>query len=87
MRKDPMYTNEPRRSINMLAAIAGGSALVALAAMTAALHMEQAIDGRTDYVGKAGQTVTMVVATTTTEPTALPTEKAVPPVKAKPYGH
>jgi hypothetical protein len=81
-----MHAPEPRRRITMFAAITGGSALVAVGALTVALYAERAIDGQTSVVGKAGQTVTLGVATTTVEPTVLPIEKAVPPVKAKQYG-
>ncbi len=81
-----MHALQPHRRLTMLAAMAGGSALIAVGALTAALHAERGIGGETSIVGKAGQTVTMGVATTTTEPTVLPTEKAMPAVKAKPYG-
>jgi len=73
----------------MVAAIVGGSAVVALGALTAAMHQEQGVPaGDIGYLGKGGAAMTIgnEVTTTTVEPSVLATEKAEPPVKAKPYG-
>jgi hypothetical protein len=76
--------------VKVFAAVIGGSAVVAMGALSAALHEEQApgasggvATGATFIQGSmtVGQT-----ATTTTPPAAPETSVAVPPVKAPPYG-
>ena len=77
--------------VKVFAAVMGGSALVAMGALSAALHEEQAsgasggaATGATFIQGGSmtlGQT-----ATTTTPPAAPETSVAAPPVKATPFG-
>jgi hypothetical protein len=87
-----MKSNQQVRQgrVKVFAAVIGGSAVVAMAALNVALHEEQAsgasggvATGATFIQGSMtlGQT-----ATTTTPPAAPETSVAVPPVKAKPYG-
>ena len=87
-----MKSNQQVRQgrVKMFAAVMGGSAVLAMGALSVALHEEQAsgasggvATGATFIQGSMtmGQT-----ATTTTPPAAPETSVAVPPVKAKPFG-
>ena len=87
-----MRSNQQVRQgrVKMFAAVMGGSAVVAMGALSVALHDEQAsgasggvATGATFIEGSMtmGQT-----ATTTTPPAAPATSAAVPPDKAKPFG-
>ena len=71
-----------RTNVKMLAAVIGGSAVVAAGALTMAISQERAMPATITSSG-------MTVGSTTTEetPPASPeTTLAVPPVKAKPFG-
>ena len=87
-----MKSNQQVRQgrVKVFAAVMGGSAVVAMGALSVALHEEQApgasggvATGATFIKGSMtmGQT-----ATTTTPPAAPETSVAAPPVKAPPYG-
>jgi hypothetical protein len=82
-------SNQQKR-VKVLSAAIGASAIVAMGAVSVALHEEQAsgasggvATGATFIQGSMtmGQT-----ATTTTPPAAPETSVAAPPVKAPPYG-
>ena len=77
----------PRR-VKVLGAIVGASAVVALGAVTTAMHQEQTMTGGSSpvYSVAGGMTLATDVTTTIDEPTAMATSKAVPPVKATPFG-
>ena len=87
-----MKSNQQVRQgrVKVFAAVIGGSAVVAMGALSVALHEEQA-SGASGGVA-AGTTfiegsMTMgQTATTTTPPAAPATSVAAPPVKAPPYG-
>jgi hypothetical protein len=77
--------------VKVIAAVIGGSAVVAMAGLSMALHEEQApgasggaAAGAT-FIQGGGMTLGQT-ATTTTPPAAPETSVAVPPVKAKPFG-
>jgi hypothetical protein len=77
--------------VKVFAAVMGGSAVVAMGALSVALHEEQApgasgvaATGAT-FIQGGGMTLGET-ATTTTPPAAPATSVAVPPVKAKPFG-
>ena len=87
-----MKSNQQVRQgrVKVFAAVIGGSAVVAMGALSVALHEEQAsgasggvATGATFIQGSMtmGQT-----ATTTTPPAAPETSVAAPPVKATPFG-
>jgi hypothetical protein len=80
-----MHARKLRRSLTLVAAISGGG-VIAFGALSTALHQERAVGGQASPFSRLGTTITMGAATTTTEPTVLPIEKAVPPVKAKRFG-
>ena len=77
--------------VKVIAAVIGGSAVVAMGALSVALHEEQApgpsgdLAGGANFIQGGGMTLGGT-ATTTTPPAALATPVAVPPVKAKPFG-
>ena len=76
--------------VKVFAAVMGGSAIVAMGVLSAALHEEQA-SGASDGVATGttfiqGSMTMGQTATTTTPPAAPETSVAVPPVKAKPFG-
>jgi hypothetical protein len=77
--------------VKVIAAVIGGSAVVAMGALSVALHEEQAPGASGDlatganFIQGGGMTLGGT-ATTTTPPAALATPVAVPPVKAKPFG-
>jgi hypothetical protein len=75
--------------VKVFAAVMGGSAIVAMGVLSAALHEEQAsgASGGTGatFIQGGGMTLGQT-ATTTTPPAAPETSVAVPPVKAKPFG-
>jgi hypothetical protein len=88
-----MKSNQQVRQgrVKVFAAIIGGSAVVAMGALSVALHEEQAsgasggaATGATFIQG--GDMTLGETATTTTPPAAPETSVAVPPVKAPPYG-
>jgi hypothetical protein len=80
-----------RVRVKVFAAVIGGSAVVAMGALTAALHDEQAsgavggVATGATFIQGGGMTLGET-ATTTTPPAAPETSVAVPPVKAKPFG-
>jgi hypothetical protein len=75
--------NETRRTnVKMLAAVIGGSAVVAMGALTMALTHEQA---GTATITSSGMTMG-ATSTQETPPTAPETTIAVPAVKATPFG-
>jgi len=77
--------------VKVIAAVIGGSAVVAMAGLSMALHEEQApgasggVATGATFIQGGGMTLGQT-ATTTTPPTAPETSVAVPPVKAKPFG-
>ena len=76
--------------VKVFAAVIGGSAVVAMGALSVALYDEQA-SGASGGVATGATVIqgsmTMgETATTTTPPAAPETSVAVPPVKAKPFG-
>jgi len=76
----------PRR-IKVVGALIGASAVVALGALTSTMHQEQAGTGSNPaYSVAGGMTLATDVTTTIDEPMTLDTSKAVPPVKATPFG-
>ncbi len=88
-----MKTNQqvrPRR-VKVIAVI-GGSAVVAMGALSVALHEEQApgasggLATGANFIQGGGMMTLGASATTTTPPAAPATAVAVPPVKAKPFG-
>jgi hypothetical protein len=71
-----------RTNVKLMAAVIGGSAVVAMGALTMAISQEQATPGTITSSG-----MTMGATTTQkTPPTAPETTIAVPAVKATPYG-
>jgi hypothetical protein len=77
--------------VKVIAAVIGGSAVVAIGALSVALHEEQAPGASGDlatganFIQGGGMTLGGT-ATTTTAPATLATPAAVPTDKAKPYG-
>ncbi|MDT5284948.1 MAG: hypothetical protein QOJ20_6143 [Mycobacterium sp.] len=77
--------------VKVFAAVMGGSAIVAMGVLSAALHEEQAsgasggVATGATFIQGGGMTLGQT-ATTTTPPAAPETSVAVPPVKAKPFG-
>ena len=71
-----------RTNVKKLAAVIGGSAVVAMGALTMAINQEQATPAT---VTSSGMTVG-ATSTQETPPTAPETTIAVPPVKAQPFG-
>jgi hypothetical protein len=77
--------------VKVFAAVLGGSAVVAMGALSVALHEEQAAGASggvamgATFIQGGGMTLGGT-ATTTTPPAAPETSVAVPPVKAKPFG-
>jgi hypothetical protein len=88
-----MKSNQQFRQgrVKVFAAVIGGSAVVAMGALSAALHEEQAsgasggVATGAPFIQGGGMTLGGT-ATTTTTPAAPATSVAVPPVKAKPFG-
>ena len=88
-----MKSNQQVRQgrVKVFAAVIGGSAVVAMGALSVALHEEQAsgasggVATGATFIQGGGMTLGQT-ATTTTPPAALETSVAVPPVKAKPFG-
>ena len=80
-------TAGPRR-VKVLGVIVGAGAVVALGAVTTAMHQEQTMTGGSTpvYSVAGGMTLATDVTTTIDEPTAMATSKAEPPVKATPFG-
>jgi hypothetical protein len=76
--------------VKVFAAIMAGSAVVAMGALSVALHEEQASGASSGVATGAtfiqGSMTMGQTATTTTPPAAPETPVAVPPVKAKPFG-
>jgi hypothetical protein len=87
-----MKSNQQVRQgrVKVFAAVMGGSAVVAMGALSLALHEEQApgasggVAAGTTFI--QGSMTMGQTATTTTPPAAPETSVAVPPVKAKPFG-
>jgi hypothetical protein len=87
-----MKSNQQVRQgrVKVFAAVMG-SAIVAMGALSVALHEEQAsgasggVATGATFIQGGGMTLGET-ATTTTPPTAPATSVAVPPVKAKPFG-
>ena len=79
-----MNAARPQRRLKVLAAILGGSAVVALGGLTMAGHQGPTVSGDTSYVSRSRTTMTLggEVTTTDAEPMHLATEKAVPLVTA-----
>jgi hypothetical protein len=71
-----------RTNVKMLAAVIGGSAVVAMGALTMALTQQQAGPAT---ITSSGMTMG-ATSTQATPPTAPETTIAVPVVKAKPFG-
>ena len=77
--------------VKVFAAVIGSSAVVAIGALSVALHDEQT-SGASDGVAtgttfiQGGDMTLGETATTTTPPAAPETPVAAPPVKAPPYG-
>jgi hypothetical protein len=71
-----------RTNVKMLAAVIGGSAVVAMGALTMAISQEQATPAA---VTSSGMTMG-ATSTQETPPTAPETTIAVPAVKAQPFG-
>lgn len=71
-----------RTDVKMLAAVIGGSAVVAMGALTVAINQEQAASAT---VTSSGMTLG-ATSTQETPPTAPETTVAVPAVKAQPFG-
>ena len=88
-----MKSNQQVRQgrVKVFAAVIGGSAVVAMGALSVALHEEQAsgasggVATSATFIQGGGMTLGDT-ATTTTPPSAPETSVAVPPVKAPPYG-
>jgi hypothetical protein len=75
-------TETRRTNVRMLAAVIGGSAVVAAGALTMAISQEQA-----SPVTVTSSGMTMGATTTQETPPAVPeTTEAVPAVKAQPFG-
>ena len=68
----------------MVAAILGGSAVVALGGLTMAGHQDATVSGGTSYLSRSRATMTLggEATTTSAEAMQLATEKAVPLVTA-----
>ena len=71
-----------RTNVKMLAAVIGGSAVVAMGALTMAINQEQAAPAT---VTSSGMTMG-ATSTQETPPSAPETTVAVPAVKAQPFG-
>ena len=88
-----MKSNQQVRQgqVKVFAAVMGGSAVLAMGALSVALHEEQAsgesggVATGATFIQGGGMTLGQT-ATTTTPPAAPETSVAVPPVKAKPFG-
>ena len=88
-----MKSNQQVRQgrVKVFAAVMGGSAVVAMGALSVALHEEQ-VSGASGGVATGATfiqegSMTMGQTATTTTPAAAPeTSVAAPPVKAPPYG-
>ena len=88
-----MKSNQQVRQgrVKVITAVIGGSAVVAMGALSVALHDEQAsgpsggVATGANFIEGGGMTLGGT-ATTTTPPASLATSVAVPPVKAKPFG-
>ena len=88
-----MKSNQQVRQgrVKLFAAVVGGSAVVAMGALSVALHEEQAsgasggVATGATFIQGGGMTLGQT-ATTTTPPAAPETSVAAPPVKAPPYG-
>ena len=85
-----MNSNQQKR-VKVLSAAIGASAIVAMGAVSVALHEEQASGASGGAATGAtfiqGGSMTLGQTATTTTPPAVPeTSVAVPPVKAKPFG-
>ncbi len=88
-----MKSNQQVRQgrVKVFAAVMGGSAVLAMGAMSVALHDEQApgapggVATGTTFI-QGGDMTLGDTATPTTPPTAPETSVAAPPVKAPPYG-
>lgn len=88
-----MKSNQQVRQgrVKVFAAVMGGSAVVAMGALSVALHEEQ-VSGASRGVATGATfiqegSMTMGQTATTTTPAAAPeTSVAAPPVKAPPYG-
>jgi hypothetical protein len=80
-------STSPRR-VKLIGALVGASAVVALGALTTAMHQEQTVPGGSNpvYSVAGGMSLATDVTTTIDEPLVLDTSKAVPPVKATPFG-
>ena len=81
-------TRSNSSATKMIAAAIGGGALIAMGVFTAVVGGGPTSDGPpVASMGpmSAGETVTQAALTTSTPPAVLPTEKAVPAVKAKAY--
>jgi hypothetical protein len=80
-RSKPEVNADKRTNVKLLAAVLGGSAVVAMGALTMAISQEQAPATIT------GSSMTLGATSTQKTPPAVPeTSLAVPVVKAKPYG-
>ena len=88
-----MKSNQQVRQgrVKVFAAVIGGSAVLAMGALSVALHEEQAsgtsggVATGTTFIQEGSMPMGQT-ATTTTPPAAPETSVAVPPVKAKPFG-
>ena len=84
-----MNSNQQKR-VKVLSAAIGASAIVAMGAVSVALHEEQASGASggvaTDATFIQGSMTMGQTAITTTPPAVPETSVAVPPVKAKPFG-
>jgi hypothetical protein len=85
-RGDSIVGRDKHKKARLLAATVGSCGLVAMGVLTAVVG-DPPTTGRSVAAGPMtrGETVTEVAATTTLPPSVLPTEKAVPAVKAKAY--
>ena len=85
-----MKSNQQRR-VKVFAAVVGGCGILAMGAVSVALHDERApgvpggVATGTTFI-QGGDMTLGQTATTTTPPTAPETSVAAPPVKAPPYG-
>ena len=87
-----MKSNQQVRQgrVKLFAAVVGGSAVVAMAALSVALHEEQAsgasggVATGATFIQEGTMTMGGTATTTTTPPAAPETPVAVPPVKATP---
>ena len=78
---NPTACPSPRQGAR--GACVGASAVLALGAVTTAMHQEQTMTGGSNpvYSVAGGMTLATDVTTTIDEPTAMATSKAVPPVQ------